>query len=182
VFTNLLQLLPGQLPAVKIAVRNNRRKRAVSATVWYRPASPTAEETARVKRHVASPSESFRDKNILARPTVSTRILDSCATLLYALIRRANCDRGVVDNLRVLGFGTSGLTFQVVHMTQPNGHVFSLKAEQPRLEPQNVRQFSEFLIVLIHILQSTVSGLEGMGAAGAARAWVDASDGPMGNV
>jgi hypothetical protein len=27
-----LQLLPGQLPAVKIAVRNNRRKRALSAT------------------------------------------------------------------------------------------------------------------------------------------------------
>jgi hypothetical protein len=86
VFTTRLQLLPGQLPGVKIAVRNNRRKRALSATVLYWPASPTADESARVKRDVASRSETFRDKNILARPTLSTRILAWCATLLQPLL------------------------------------------------------------------------------------------------
>jgi hypothetical protein len=38
VFTTLQPLLPGQLPAVKITVRNNGRERAVSATVLYWPA------------------------------------------------------------------------------------------------------------------------------------------------
>jgi hypothetical protein len=38
VFTTLQKLLPGQLPAVKITVRNNRRKRTLSATVLYWPA------------------------------------------------------------------------------------------------------------------------------------------------
>jgi hypothetical protein len=89
VFTTLQQLLPGQLAAVKSAVRNNRRKRALSDTVLYWPASLTADETARVKRDVASRSETFRDKNILARPRLSTRILDSCATL-HRNVRQRN--------------------------------------------------------------------------------------------
>jgi hypothetical protein len=42
----------------------------LSATVLYWPASSTADETARV-----------RDKNILARPRLWTRIFDSCAAL-----------------------------------------------------------------------------------------------------
>jgi hypothetical protein len=82
VFRTLLLLLPRQLPAVKIAVVNNLRKRALCATVLYWPASPTADRTARVKRDVATRSETFRVKTILARPRLSTRILDSCATLV----------------------------------------------------------------------------------------------------
>jgi hypothetical protein len=69
------QLLPGQLPAVKIAVRNDRRKRALSATVLYWPASPTAEETARVKRDLS------RQKYSRETETLDEN-LDSCATLI----------------------------------------------------------------------------------------------------
>jgi hypothetical protein len=72
--------------------------------------------------------------------------------MLHALIPRATFDRGVGNNLRVLGFGTSGLALHGLHMTQPNGHVFLLKSEQPRSVPQNGRQFPEFRIVLIDIL------------------------------
>jgi hypothetical protein len=82
VFTTLQQLPPGQQPAVEIAVRNKRRKRALSATILYSAASPTAEQPARAKRDVTSRSETFRDKNIFARPRLSTRILDSCTTLI----------------------------------------------------------------------------------------------------
>jgi hypothetical protein len=77
--------------------------------------------------------------------------------MVHGLVRGANFDRGVVDDLCVIGFATSGLIFQVVQMTQPKGHIFLLKAEKPMAVPQSVRQFSEFLMVMIHILQATVA-------------------------
>jgi hypothetical protein len=85
------------------------------------------------------------------------KIQKAMRDMLHGLIRGANCDRGVVNDLCVVGFATSALTFQVVHMTQPKGHIFLLKAEQPRAVPQSVWQFSEFLMVLIHIMQATVA-------------------------
>jgi hypothetical protein len=77
--------------------------------------------------------------------------------MLYELIRRADFDRAVVDHVHMFGFATSGLTFQVLHMTQHKGHVFLLKTEESRSVPQDVRQFRDFLAVLCRVLESTVS-------------------------
>jgi hypothetical protein len=57
-------MAPGQQPAVKIAVRNNHRTRALSGTVLYWRASLSAEETARVKRDLARENQS-RDTETL---------------------------------------------------------------------------------------------------------------------
>jgi hypothetical protein len=54
VCTTLQQLPAGQPQAVKIAVQNSRRTRELSATALYSRAALRADETARVKRDVAT--------------------------------------------------------------------------------------------------------------------------------
>jgi hypothetical protein len=69
VSTTLQQSPPGQPPAVKIVVPNNRRMRALSTTVLHCRTSPHADETARVKRDEARRSET----KTVSRDRVSPR-------------------------------------------------------------------------------------------------------------
>jgi hypothetical protein len=68
----LQQLPAGQPQAVKIAVQNNRRTRALSATAFYSRAALRADETARVKRGVARRTRPF-DTKIFSRDRDSRR-------------------------------------------------------------------------------------------------------------
>jgi hypothetical protein len=78
VCTTLQKLPAGQPLAVKMAVQNNRRTRALSATAFDSRAALRADETARVKRGVARRTRPFETKRFSrdrdSRREFSTRV------------------------------------------------------------------------------------------------------------
>lgn len=97
--------------------------------------------------------------------SISTKSLNEKAKLLKVqremlsrLAIEAKHESQVVDNLQVFGISTTGLTMQISRMCHRKGYVSLLMVHDPQTVPHDVRQLSEFLVLLAAVVKTKVLG------------------------
>lgn len=77
--------------------------------------------------------------------------------MLSRLATEARHERHVVEKLQVFGISTAGLTMQISRMCHRKGYVSLMMVHAPQTVPTDVRQLSEFLVLLATVVKTKLS-------------------------